>query len=239
MTSDLVLTLEHVAVGYGRHIVLPDVNLTLLSGSFTGLLGPNGSGKSTLLKSILGIFPQLAGRIVLHPINGRTPTLGYVPQRETLDPIYLLSSYEVTLMGVCGRVGAGRFIAKAERDWAHQCLEQAGAGALANKLFSQLSGGQKQRVLMARALATRPDLLLLDEPISGIDAAATQSIMDLLQGLHREQRQTILMVSHDLATVREYAQEVIWLHQGNILHGPVSELLSRAKIEEILDLEFR
>jgi ABC-type Mn2+/Zn2+ transport system ATPase subunit len=236
--NDLLLSLEQLTVGYGRQPVLADVNLSLRRGSFTGLLGPNGSGKSTLMKTILGIYPALDGRITLHPLAGRPPVLGYVPQRETLDPIYLLSSLEVVLMGVCGRVKPGRFINKAERDWARDCLAQTGASALGAKLFSQLSGGQKQRVLMARALATRPDLLMLDEPISGIDANASQSIMDLLAALHKGQRQTILMVSHDLNTVRKYAQDVVWLHQGRVLHGPVSDLLSREKIEEILDLEF-
>jgi ABC-type Mn2+/Zn2+ transport system ATPase subunit len=239
VTNDPVLTLEHLAVGYGRQVVLPDVNLTLRYGSFTGLLGANGSGKSTLLKTILGIFPPLGGSITLHPKDERKPVLGYVPQRESLDPIYLLSSFEVVLMGVCGRVGAGRFIDRSERDWARQCLKQTGALDLAPKLFSELSGGQKQRVLMARALATKPDLLFLDEPISGIDANASRAIMEVLRELHDQQQLTILMVSHDLNTVRQYAQEVVWLHQGKVLHGPVSELLSREKIEEILDLEFR
>jgi ABC-type Mn2+/Zn2+ transport system ATPase subunit len=226
-------------VGYGRKAVLPEVNLSLGRGSFTGLLGPNGSGKSTLLKTVLGILPPMSGRICLHPVNGHEPVLGYVPQRESLDPIYLLSAFEVVLMGVCGRVGPGRFISKAERDWARECLAQTGAASLAGKLFSELSGGQKQRVLMARALVTKPDLLMLDEPISGIDASASRSIMELLRELHQKQQQSILMVSHDLNTVRQYAHHVIWLHDGHVLHGPVSELLSREKIEEILDLEFR
>jgi ABC-type Mn2+/Zn2+ transport system ATPase subunit len=239
VTSPPLLTLEQVSVGYGRQVVLSDVNLTLRGGSFTGLLGPNGSGKSTLLKTVLGIFPPLGGQIRLNPVDGREPVLGYVPQRESLDPIYLLSSLEVVLMGVCRRVGPGRRIRKAERDWAGQCLGQTGAADLGPKLFSELSGGQKQRVLMARALATKPDLLLLDEPISGIDANASRAIMELLRELHDEQRQTVLMVSHDLHTVRQYAHEVIWLHEGKVLHGPVGELLSREKIEEIMDLELR
>jgi ABC-type Mn2+/Zn2+ transport system ATPase subunit len=233
-----ILTLEGLTVGYSRRVVLEKVELTLRQGSFTGLLGPNGSGKSTLLKTILGIYPPLAGRIALHPINGREPVLGYVPQRETLDPIYLLSSLEVALMGVAGRVAPGRRLNKSEREWARHCLQRAGAADLAPKLFSELSGGQKQRVLIARALATRPDLLLLDEPISGIDANASRAIMELLRELHTSQKQTILMVSHDLNTVRQYAADAIWLHQGRVLHGSVAQLLSREKIEEVLDLEF-
>ncbi len=239
MTGPPALIIEGLAVGYGRRVILKEVNLSLEGGSFTGLLGANGSGKSTLLKTICGILAPLAGRIIIPVAAGRTPVLGYMPQRETLDPIYPLSSFEVVLMAACGRVSPGRSMNKIERDWARQCLAETGAADLANKPFSELSGGQKQRVLMARALATKPDFLLLDEPTAGIDPTATQAIMELLRSIHEQRRQTIIMVSHDLTTVRQFARDVIWLHEGKVLHGAVSELLSRDKIEELLDLEFR
>ena len=237
MTQQSLLTLEHVAVGYGRHVVLPEVNLNLPRGSFTGLLGANGSGKSTLIKTILGIIPPLSGRVEFASVNGRPHVLGYTPQRDSLDSIFLLSSFEVVLMGTCGRVGPGRRTGSREKDWAHECLRETGADHLSRKLFSQLSGGQKQRVLIARALATKPDFLLLDEPTSGIDAAARQAIMDVLKRIHEQQQLTIVMASHDLPLVRAYVQRVIWLHAGRVLQGTVQELLSPEKIEEILDLE--
>jgi len=239
VTTESILTLERLAVGYGGLAVLSDLSLRLRRGSFTGLLGANGSGKSTLLKTLLGILPPLQGRFTLHPVEGRTPVLGYVPQRESLDPIYPLSSFEVVLMAACGRVGPGRPVGKVERAWARQCLAETGAADLARGLFAELSGGQKQRVLMARALATTPDFLFLDEPTAGIDAHATQAIMEVLKRIHEQRHLTILMVSHDLATVRQYARDVIWLHERQVVHGAVSELLSRDKIEELLDLEFR
>ncbi len=234
-----ILTLDSVAVGYDRHAVLSDVKLAFKRGSFTGLLGANGSGKSTLIKTILGILPPLAGRMEFKSVDGHEAMLGYVPQRESLDPIFLLSSFEVVLMGVCGRVRPGRWIGKGERDWARHCLEQTGAAELGRLQFSELSGGQKQRVLIARALAARPDFLLLDEPTSGIDVTVKQSIMELLRRIHQEQRQTILMASHDLPVVRQYVQHVVWLRDGRILEGPPAELLSRDKMEAILDLEMR
>ena len=237
MTQQSLLTLEQVAVGYGRHVVLPEVNLNLLRGSFTGLLGANGSGKSTLIKTILGIIPPLSGRVEFASVNGRPHVLGYTPQRDSLDSIFLLSSFEVVLMGTCGRVGPGRRAGSGEKDWAHECLRETGADDLSRKLFSQLSGGQKQRVLIARALATRPDFLLLDEPTSGIDAAAREAIMGVLKRIHEQQQLTIVMASHDLPLARAYVQRVIWLHAGRVLQGTVQELLSPEKIEEILDLE--
>lgn len=234
-----ILTLDNVAVGYDRRAVLSAVNLGFKRGSFTGLLGANGSGKSTLIKTILGILPPLAGRMEFKPVDGREARLGYVPQRESLDPIFLLSSFEVVLMGVCGSVPPGRLIGQDQRDWARKCLEQTGAAELGRLQFSELSGGQKQRVLIARALAARPDFLLLDEPTSGIDVTVKQSIMELLRRIHQEQRQTILMSSHDLPVVRQFVQQVVWLREGKILEGPPGELLSRDKMEAIVDLEAR
>jgi ABC-type Mn2+/Zn2+ transport system ATPase subunit len=230
------LALQDVAVGYGRHVVLRNIRLSVARGSFTGLLGANGSGKSTLIKTIIGVLPPLAGEVRFHPVAGRDPALGYVPQRETLDPIFLLSSQEVVLMGACGRLGPGRFFGRPEREWSRHCLEQAGAADLTGRRFSQLSGGQKQRVLVARALAAKPDFLLLDEPTAGIDAAASQAILDLLRRLHAEQNLTVLMVNHDLAAVRQCAQEVVWLHEGQALQGPADKMLTRDKVGEILKL---
>jgi ABC-type Mn2+/Zn2+ transport system ATPase subunit len=236
MTGQTLVILDRVAVGYGRNVVLSDVQLTINRGSFTGLLGANGSGKSTLIKTILGIISPVAGRITFAPIDGRQPIFGYVPQRESLDPIYLLSSFAVVLMGASGRVAPGLRCNSTEKEFAHQCLQRTGVADLSRRRFSELSGGQKQRVLIARALAARPDLLLLDEPTAGIDAAATAAIMELLQRLHSEKGLTILMVNHDLQAVRKTVREVIWIQHGKVSHGPVRELLSPEKIEAILEL---
>jgi ABC-type Mn2+/Zn2+ transport system ATPase subunit len=238
VSADPLITFENVAVGYGRLAVLKELSFAIARGGFVGLLGANGSGKSTILRTILGILPPLAGRVRIHSINDRPPVVGYVPQRESLDSIFLMSGFEVALMGVYGRVGPGRAVRAAEKQWVRQCLEETGAGGLAHQLFSRLSGGQKQRVLVARALATRPDVLVLDEPTAGIDAAATQGVLEVLERLHARDGITVLLVSHDLEVVRRRAREVIWLHQGRALQGPVATLLTREKIEEVLELQF-
>jgi ABC-type Mn2+/Zn2+ transport system ATPase subunit len=239
MTDEFMVRLDGVAVGYGRHVVLKDITFRLRRGCFAGLLGANGSGKTTLLKTLLGILAPLTGRVEYASINGRAPVLGYVPQREALDPIFLLTSFEVVLMGVCVRIGPARLIDASEREWARQCLGATGAAEIEHHRFSELSGGQKQRVLIARALAVRPDFLLLDEPTTGLDNAAAQSINELLHRIHVEQRLTVLMVSHDLPTVRRNVEEVIWLHQGHVRQGRVEDLLTREKIEEALGLASR
>lgn len=238
MTDNWLLRMDDVAVGYRRRVVLPHVTLHLPRGCFAGLLGSNGSGKSTLLKTIIGVTPPLSGRVELAPVDGHAPVLGYVPQREALDSIFLLSSLEVVLMGCAGRVTAGRFFSAGDKELAADCLQRAGAGDLAQRRFSELSGGQKQRVLIARALAANPDFLILDEPTAGIDAAASQAIMELLARIHQEQKLTILMVNHELTLIRRHLEEVIWLRDGSVSQGAASAMLTRDKLEEMLNLQF-
>ena len=234
MSETSIVELQGVAVGYDRHAVLSGVDLRIARGTFAGLLGANGSGKTTLLKTIAGILPPVAGTVTFHP----PAVLGYVPQRDQLDSVFLFSAFEVALMGVSGRIGAGRPIGRAEREYVQDCLRQTGADGFARERFAELSGGQKQRVLIARALAAQADFLLLDEPTAGIDAAATKAIMELLVQLHRERGLTILMVNHDLAVVRQTVQHIIWVRDGKLLQGPTAELLQRDQIEALLQLQF-
>jgi ABC-type Mn2+/Zn2+ transport system ATPase subunit len=237
VSDDDLLTLDNVAVGYGSKIILDHVSLRIPRRCFVGVVGPNGAGKTTLLKTIIGIIPPLSGEIHLRESDDRLPVIGYVPQREMLDSIYLLSSFEVALMGASGRVGPGRRITRSEREWTLQCMRSTGVADLARQRYSELSGGQKQRLLIARALVTRPDLLVLDEPTAGLDVNASQSLMELLREIHAREGKAILMVNHDLPVVRRYAQAILWVHNGGVDYGPVAELLSRDRMAELLGIE--
>jgi len=225
------------AVGHTGRVVLDRLQLDLPRGSFHALLGANGSGKTTLLKTLAGILPPLAGTLRRQLPDLSEPVLGYVPQRESLDPVFLFNSYEVVLMGACGRVGPGRFYPVREKEWAHECLRRVDADDLARRRFSTLSGGQKQRVLIARALVTRPHLLLLDEPTTGLDPSASQALMDLLQALHQNQQLTVLMVSHDLQAVRRHIKDLLWIHEGRLLQGTCETLLEPTHVNELLHLQ--
>lgn len=208
--------LADAAVGHEGKPVLRGLTFELPRGRFTAVVGENGSGKTTLLKTLAGILPPVGGRVELSGANGAPPALGYVPQRDGLDPLWPLSAFEVALMGTYGRLGAGRAAGETEHQLARECLARTGAAGLESKAFSVLSGGQKQRVLIARALAAQPDVLLLDEPTAGIDPETTQAVMEMLSRLHREQQLTILMVNHDLPLARKHATDVLRVADGKM-----------------------
>ncbi|HTP64800.1 MAG TPA: metal ABC transporter ATP-binding protein [Geobacteraceae bacterium] len=233
--NEALITLNNLSIGYNNHPVMKGISLAIPRSGFTAILGANGSGKSTLLKTMLGLLPPVSGNM---ETSGEGPLVfGYVPQFVQFDPIYLLTGFDVALMGVYGRVGPGRPVPAAERVFTRECLAAAGAGEFASKRFSQLSGGQKQRVLIARALATRPDVLVMDEPTAGVDRETTESVLEFIAQLRREKGITILLVTHDIAAARRHVEQVIWLHEGKVLHGPAKELLTTERMAQIFETE--
>jgi manganese/zinc/iron transport system ATP- binding protein len=236
VTPDPIVILDHVSAGYGQTVVLRDLCLELPRGSFTALLGGNGSGKTTLLKTLAGILRPLAGDLRFPTSPDGETVIGYVPQRESLDPLFLLSGFEVALMGTYGRVRPGRRVPKDEREFALQCLRLTGAEEFSQQPFSELSGGQKQRVLIARALTVRPRFLLLDEPTAGIDVPAVESIMETLTTLHREWGLTVLLVSHDLPVVQRYVERVLLIRKGSLVGGTATDMLGSDQFARLLEL---
>lgn len=234
--NETLLTLHDLDIGYGGDPVLSGISLTIERGSFTAVLGANGSGKSTLLKTMLGLLPPVAGRMEAPAQQGR-PVFGYVPQSTQFDPIYLVTAYDVALMGTYVRVAAGRPVSAQEKALARACLQAAGAEGFAQRRFGELSGGQRQRVLIARALATRPDILVLDEPTSGVDHAATHAVMEFVSRICRERNIAVLLVTHDFAVVRRHADRIVWLNRGRVLQGSPEELLNPQRMAEILEME--
>jgi ABC-type Mn2+/Zn2+ transport system ATPase subunit len=233
--NEALITLDNLSIGYNAQPVMSGISVSIARASFTAILGANGSGKSTLLKTLLGLLLPLAGRIDIAS-GGKPLMFGYVPQSIQFDPIYLLTGFDVALMGTFGRVRSGRFIPPTERAFTHECLRAAGAEELAQKRFAELSGGQKQRVLIARALTTRPDVLMLDEPTAGVDPTATHAVLDFISQIIKERQITVLLVTHDFAMVRDHAQQVIWLHHGRVEYGATAELLTPERMAEIFEI---
>jgi len=233
--NELLITMDNLSIGYNGQPMLSGLTLSITRASFTAILGANGSGKSTLLKTLLGLLPPVAGRIDI--VSAGAPlTFGYVPQSNQFDPVYLLTGFDVALMGVYGRIRVGHLISPVERDFTRECLQAVGAEDFFHKRFTELSGGQKQRVLIARALTTRPDILVLDEPTAGVDRETTTAVLEFISDISKEKKITVLLVTHDFSAVRRYAEKVIWLHEGKIFQGAAGELLTAERMAEIFEI---
>jgi ABC-type Mn2+/Zn2+ transport system ATPase subunit len=232
-----IITFDNLSIGYHGEPLLSNISLSIGRGSFTAILGANGSGKSTMLKTILGLIPPVAGKLEFARNSETLPVFGYVPQTISLDPLYPFTGFDVALMGSYGRIKPGRFVHKKERAFTHECLAAVSAQGFAAARYAELSGGQKQRILIARALVTRPDILILDEPTAGVDAMATQAVLEFISKIHREKEITVLLVTHDFPIVRKHAQDVIGLHQGKVLYGSVTEMLLPERLKSFFEME--
>ncbi|RME74359.1 MAG: metal ABC transporter ATP-binding protein [Planctomycetota bacterium] len=216
-----LIALRDVTLGYGRRVVVRDASLAVGPGDFVGLVGPNGAGKTTLLRAMLGLLRPKAGRVERAPAL----RLGYVPQRQVIDPIYPLTVRDIVAMGRYGELGArGRWRPRDEA-LVTQALEQVGMREHADRAYRELSGGQKQRAVLARALAARPNLLVLDEPTNDMDVRAESEVMALLHALRREHGVAIVMVSHLLQVVANHVETLALLVDGRLEVGPAGDML--------------
>ena len=225
-----LIRFEHLSVGYGRHVVLRDVNLTVPPGDFLGIVGPNGAGKTTLLKTLLGTLRPLGGQLT-HSL--RTGTFGYVPQREAVDETFPLTVREMIVMGRFARIGLLRRPHEVDYARVTAAAEYVGISELLERRYRTLSGGQKQRTLIARALVVEPSVLLLDEPTNGMDLPAEKVIMDLVSGLHRGGKLTVIMVSHLLNLVAAYVRRLAIVGDGRLEVGPVETMLTEDKLSAL------
>lgn len=223
-----LVTVENLACGYGGQAVVREVNLAVHEGQFYALVGVNGSGKSTFLKTMVGLVPAVTGSIRFAAQGGTVPSIGYIPQTEKLDSIFPISVAEVVLMGTYAFLRPGKRVKAEHRRMAQIALRRMGVEDLSRRRFSELSGGQKQRVLLARALATDPVLLVLDEPTSGVDQAAERVFMELISEVN-QRGVAVLMASHNLALVQEFASHVMWFRDGKAEIGPTTEVFGTLK----------
>jgi ABC-type Mn2+/Zn2+ transport system ATPase subunit len=226
---------KDLTIGYRRTPILSEINISIDRGDFWGVVGPNGAGKTTLVKTLLGIISPLSGVVERAP----EVRFGYVPQRGVIDDIFPVTVRDVVLMGRYPFLGLPGRLGKKDYDLAAQFIEKVGMTPHANKPYRALSGGQKQRTLIARALAGEPDILVLDEPTDGMDIAGESTIMQLLLDLHKEARLTLVMITHMLNLISNYAHKLIIIHRENrtVKIGDTETLLTNATLREIYQLD--
>ena len=226
--------LENVDFAYGSLPVLERINLTVEPGDFLGIIGPNGSGKTTLLRIMLGLLPPLRGAVRLfgHPPGSfrQWGRLGYVPQKAALDRGLPVTVREVVATGLLPSLGVFGRIGGAEHRRIGEVLGHVGMEEHAAARIGALSTGQQQRVLIARALVSKPELLILDEPTGGVDPEAQTSFYALLHHLNRERDVTLILVSHDIGVVAREVTKLACLNRRLVFHGRPGDFLSDAAL---------
>lgn len=212
------ISVEHLTMKYEHVLALDDVSFQVDDGDYLCIVGANGSGKSTLLKAILGLVHPDGGNICFG--NGITRAdLGYLPQQMVVERDFPASVWEVVLSGTLRQKGRRPFFRRAEKETALANLKKLEIEDLRQKSFQELSGGQRQRVLLARALSSAGKVLLLDEPVTGLDPEITKSLYELVAKLNREDGLTVMMVSHDLQGALEYGSKILHLEQKVAFFG--------------------
>lgn len=206
------LTCQNLAVGYDGRTVLQGLNFEVNPGDYLCIVGENGSGKSTLMKTILGLQAPIGGRILTGD-GLRKNEIGYLPQQTQAQKDFPASVREIVLSGCQGRCGSRPFYSKEEKRLAEENIGKMGIGSLTKRCYRELSGGQQQRVLLARALCATRKMLLLDEPVSGLDPRVTAEMYGLIETLNREEGITVMMISHDISAALKYASHI--LHIGD------------------------
>lgn len=232
VTSD-VLSIENLHVSYRGVKALDGLHLTVPAGQMTCIVGPNGSGKSTTLKATLGLVEPAHGRIRIfgQRVDAVRKRIAYVPQRSTTDWDFPINVFDTVLLGTYPNLRLFQRPGSVEREIARRALLRADMEAFADRQIADLSGGQQQRVFIARALAQQADILMLDEPLVGIDAASETNIIEILTELCNAGK-TVVMVHHDLSNIDNYFDHMIMINQRSIAQGPVAQALTADNLTE-------
>ncbi len=225
-----LVRLTDVSCGYERHVVLTGVSLVLRKRHMLALVGPNGAGKTTLLRTLLGLLPVRAGSIEYG--SGHPPRIGYVPQTDISEVLFPVTALEVALMGLTPHLGLLRRPNAADRQAARDALARFDVANLAERQFRSLSGGQRQRVLLARGLVGNPEMLVLDEPVRGLDIASSATLVQLMVDLARQQGIAIVVATHSLDLVANHADDVALVRHGTVRAGPAREIMTTPVLTE-------
>ena len=225
-----VLGVEHLTVRYGSQVALADATLRFEAGQFSAIIGPNGAGKSTLLRALAGLLTDYEGQVRFDPGHSARSCLSYVPQQQTLDWAFPVTVWDTAMMGRTGRLGWGRWPGARDRQIVADALRETGVYDLRSRHIGALSGGQRQRVLLARMLARQGHLLLLDEPLTGVDVTTQGQLMELLRA-QADRGRAVVMVTHDLEQARRWCDRIVLINRRVIADGKPDDVYTPGNIQ--------
>ena len=234
-----LLTCQNLSVGYDGKAVLENLNFSVEAGEYLAVVGENGAGKSTLMKTLLGLQSPVVGKILTGD-GLRRNEIGYLPQQTEVQKDFPASVREIVLSGCQGRCGFRPFYNAEEKALAARATEEMGISDLAPRCYRELSGGQQQRVLLARALCATRKMLLLDEPVSGLDPKVTEEMYALIEKLNKKDGITVIMISHDIRAALRYADRILHIGKSvffgtpeEYLDSPGGKLFAAVREEEV------
>lgn len=223
-----LITCKDVSLGYEGRIVTEHLNFEINKGDYLCIVGENGAGKSTLIKALLNLKSPVSGQIITD--DGLKPTeIGYLPQQTVVQKDFPASVWEIVLSGCLNRCGMRPFYNREEKKMATENMEKLGISNLSKRCYRELSGGQQQRVLLARALCATKKMLLLDEPVAGLDPKVTVEMYELIDRLHKKDGITIIMVSHDIEASIKYATHILHVSHIPLFFGKKEEYVLSGK----------
>jgi zinc/manganese transport system ATP-binding protein len=232
---DPVISLDHVSVRLAGRLILDDVSLNITQGDFVAILGPNGAGKSTFLKLLLGLLKPATGTI---RVLGQAPrrgnrAIGYAPQHRSLESELSLRARDVVGFGLDGHRWGPGWPSRERTRLIEQALDEVDALQFANAPVGQLSGGEQQRLLIAQALLSKPQLLLLDEPLASLDIAHEREIVSLIQRVSRTRSMTVLLVAHDVNPLLSSLHQVLYIAHGHTALGPPEDVITSSTLSRL------
>ena len=228
-----IIKFTNTSIGYGKNVIVSDINISINENDFIGIVGPNGAGKTTFLKTLLGNIKPLAGNVSMDNLR-----FGYVPQRDTVQPLLPYTVFEVVMMGRYSLSGPFKRMTEMDKQIVAESLSYIGMLDQKDENYNSLSGGQRQRTLIARALAVKPNVLILDEPTNGMDTPSHYSLLDLIERLHAEKNLTIFLVSHLLTDVANIVKKIMLLDRNNFQFGNIEDVLSEENLQRTYSSDF-
>jgi len=238
MTDNNIVIAKDLVAAYKDKVIWSDASFTIGRGEFIGLLGANGAGKTTLFRLLLGLNRPLSGKLELFgkSTTRGNPRIGYVPQRPYIDVESRIEAVEYVRLAISGtKLGFSFGRADKERQQAYEALISVGAADLANRSLSELSGGELQRIFFAQALVSKPDLLLLDEPLANLDIRREMELIRLISKVVKKQNIAVLLIAHDINPLLPVVDRIIYIANGKVASGKPSEIVTSKKLSELYD----